>query len=117
MASFRIAIGSADGVSVCGHLARSASFLVLEIAGGQVVSREVRQRGDDQCGRHKTFVDLMQGCRALICGGVGQGAVDSLAKAGVEVVVLARPMRVEDAVQGYLAGTLETTNARVCLCG
>jgi predicted Fe-Mo cluster-binding NifX family protein len=117
MASYSIAIGSADGISVCGHLARSASFLILEIDDGQVISREVRVRGDDQCGRHKTFVDLMQGCRAVLCGGAGQGAVDALAKAGVQVVVLARPMRVEDAVRGYLDGSLETTGARVCLCG
>ena len=117
MGSFWIAAGTADGISVCGHLARSAAFQVFEIQEGQLVSREARERDHEQCGRHKTFVDLLEGCRAVICGGVGQGAVDSLARAGVEVVVLARPMRLEDAVRGYLDGTLETTNARVCLCG
>ena len=38
----RIAIGTADGVSVCDHLARSREFVIVEIAGGAVASREVR---------------------------------------------------------------------------
>ena len=113
----RIAVGTTDGVSVCDHLARSASFLIFDIAGGRAGARSVRKRGTDQCGNHKTFIELLDGCAAVICGGVGQGAVDALAKTGVEVLVLAAPMAVEDAVQGYLAGTLATTTERVCLCG
>jgi predicted Fe-Mo cluster-binding NifX family protein len=117
MASLRIAVGTADGISVCDHLARSASFLIFEIAEGRIVSRSVRERGTDQCGNHKTFTDLMEGCTAVICGGVGQGAVNSLLRSGVEVVVLAAPIPVDAAVEGYLAGTLVTTGERVCLCG
>ena len=117
MGSVQLAVGTADGVSVCDHLARSASFLIFEIAEGRVVSRSVRERGTDQCGNHKSFVDLLEGCAAVICAGVGQGAVNSLLRAGVDVVVLAGPMSVEEAVQGYLARTLVTTGERVCLCG
>ena len=80
-------------------------------------SRSVRERGTDQCGNHKSFVELLEGCAAVICGGVGQGAVVSLGRAGVEVVVLAAPMSVDDAIQGYIARSLVTTSERVCLCG
>src|ERR1039458_6147957 len=31
----RIAIATADGVSVCDHLARAAAFVVVEVSGGQ----------------------------------------------------------------------------------
>ena len=117
MACHRIAIATTDGVSVCDHLARSASFVIVEIAEGRAAARSVRERGGGECGNHRTFLELAAGCRAVICGGVGQGAVNSLQRAGVEVLVLATRMSVEDAVRGYLANSLPTTDERVCLCG
>ena len=117
MNSSRIAIATTDAVSVCDHLARSASFLVFETEGCRVVSRTVRTRGTDACGNHRSFVDLLAGCRAVICGGIGAGAANALAAHGVESVVLAGAMSVDAAIAGYLAGTLVTTEERVCLCG
>ncbi len=114
---FRIAIATADGVSVCDHLARSASFLVFEIADGRVVTRAARDRGAGACGNHRGFAELAEGCRAVICGGIGTGAVNALAAHGVESIVLAERMTVEAALAGYLAATLVTTHERVCLCG
>jgi len=113
----RIAIATTDGVSVCDHLSRSASFLVFEIEEGRIVSRTARTRGTDACGNHKSFVELLAGCRAVICGGIGAGAANALAAHGVGSVVLADRMSVDAAIAGYLAGTLVTTEERVCLCG
>jgi predicted Fe-Mo cluster-binding NifX family protein len=110
----QIAIASADGVSVADHLARSASFLVVDIESG---AREWRQRDTDQCGNHRSFLGLAAGCRALICGGVGQGAFNALATRGIDCLVLRSPMTIEGALKGYVAGTLDTTDERVCLCG
>jgi predicted Fe-Mo cluster-binding NifX family protein len=112
-----IGIATADGVSVCDHLARCAAVVVFGIKDGGVVSKAVRSRLDGACGNHLSFTELLAGCSAVICGGIGQGAVNSLATAGVQSIVLARPMSIEDAVAGYLAGTLVTTEERVCLCG
>jgi predicted Fe-Mo cluster-binding NifX family protein len=112
--SNRIAIATADGVSVADHLARSAAFLVIDL---DTDSRELRDRGRDACGNHRSFVDLAEGCRAVLCGGVGQGAVNALAAHGISCLVLAAPMSIDDAAAGYRAGTLVTTGARVCLCG
>ena len=111
------AIATTDGVSVCDHLARSAAFLILEAENGVVVSRSVRSREADQCGNHRTFMDLAAGCAAVSCGGVGQGAGNALAANGIETIVLAGKMSIEDAAAGFLAGTLATTGERVCLCG
>ena len=110
----RIAIATADGVSVADHLARSAAFLVYDVETG---ARETRARGTDACGNHRSFVELLEGCRVVVCGGVGQGAVNALAAHGVHCLVLRSPMSVEDALAGALAGTLVTTDERVCLCG
>jgi predicted Fe-Mo cluster-binding NifX family protein len=113
---FRVAIATADGVSVCDHLARSAAFVIVEIEDGKEAARSVRRRGTDACGNHQTFVDMVEGCRAVICGGIGEGAYRSLAAHGVESLVLGKQTTIEAAVAGYLAGTLVTTEERVCLC-
>jgi predicted Fe-Mo cluster-binding NifX family protein len=109
----RVAIATADGVSVADHLARSAAFLVVDLETG---ARETRQRAADACGNHRSFVDLAAGCGAVICGGVGQGAVNALAAHGINCLVLAGPMAIEDAFHAHAAGTLATTDERVCLC-
>jgi hypothetical protein len=62
----RIAIATSDGVSVCDHLARS--------------------------GNHAAFVSMLNGCDAVICGGIGEGAAVST------------------------EGRLATSDERVCLC-
>jgi predicted Fe-Mo cluster-binding NifX family protein len=112
----RIAIATADGVSVCEHLARSAAFVVLEVEDGRIVSRAVRNRESGACGNHKSFVEMLEGCQAVICGGIGQGAFDSLAANGIQPVVAPGAYSVEDAARLHLAGTLATTGERVCLC-
>ena len=112
----RIAIATADGISVCDHLARSREFVIVEIAGGAEASRQVRPRGDSACGNHKSFLELAEGCRAVICGGIGQGAWDSLKAGGIDPVVLTGVCGIDEAIAGYLAGTLAITGERVCLC-
>jgi predicted Fe-Mo cluster-binding NifX family protein len=112
-----VAIATTDGVSVCDHLARSASFLIFEIENGRSISRTTRVRGTDSCGNHRSFVDLLDGCRAVMCGGIGGGAANALAAHGVESLVLADRMTVDAALAGYLSESLVTTQERVCLCG
>ncbi len=113
----RIAIGTTDGVSLCDHLARSAAFIVFEVEDRTIKSRSVRQRDTDQCGNHKTFVEMLEGCDDVICGGIGQGAFDSLRRHGITPVVAAARHGVEEAATLYLEGRLATTGDRVCLCG
>ncbi len=113
----RIAIATSDGVSVASHLARSTSFLVYELEEGRVISESVRARETDACGNHRSFTDLLEGCRAVICGGIGAGALNSLTAHGITSLVLAEPSSAADALAGYMAGTLRTTSELVCLCG
>ena len=113
---FRFAVATADGVSVCDHLARSAAFIIVEAQNGCETARSVRRRGTDACGNHRTFVELVEGCGAVICGGIGEGAFRALEANGVATVVLAERTTIEAAIAGHLAGTLAMTDARVCLC-
>jgi predicted Fe-Mo cluster-binding NifX family protein len=113
----RIAVATADGLSVGEHLARCASFVVIEVAEGKVVSRAVRHRENGPCGHHKSFVELLEGCGGVICGGIGQGAWDALTAHGILPIVAAGKHTIDEAVGQYLAGSLATTGEKVCLCG
>ena len=112
-----LAIATSDGASVCDHLARSQAVVIFQLESGAVVSRSMRSRLADACGNHRSFTDLLAGCHAVICGGIGQGAVNALAAHGITPIVLAAPLAIDEALAGYLAGTLPTTDDRVCLCG
>lgn len=116
MASRIIAVGTADGHSICDHLAHSSAFWVFETRDGRVHSRTIRERGTDACGNHKSFVEILDGCHTVLCGGIGQGAYDSLAKNGIEPLVIAGEYSLEEAVERYLSGQLATSDERVCLC-
>jgi predicted Fe-Mo cluster-binding NifX family protein len=112
----RLAIATSDGARVAGHLARSTAWVVLEIERGEVLSRTMRTRAAEPCGSHQTFVDMLTGCDAVICGGIGEGAANALSAAGIASLVVVQPLTIEQALQAWLAGTLVTTEERVCLC-
>jgi predicted Fe-Mo cluster-binding NifX family protein len=112
----RLAIATSDGLHVCDHLARSTAYVVMDLQNGEMLSRTVRARNSEKCGNHATFVDLLTGCHAVICGGIGEGVAVSLSAAGIEPLVLARPITIDQALRAWLAGTLVTTEERVCLC-
>ena len=115
----RIAIATADGVSVCDHLARSAAFVVVEVNSGVPGARTVRARGTEACGNHASFVEMLAGCSAVICGGIGQGAAVSLAVARDSPAGVAdgrREGRSTTHCRRGSRGGCDTSDERVCLC-
>src|ERR1017187_8133238 len=114
----QIAIATADGVSVCDHLARSSAFVVEEVTNGVPGARVRRARGTEACGNHATFVEMLTGCHAVICGGIGQGAAVSLAAHGIQALVSpsAAGTSIDDALQAWTEGRLALSDQRVCLC-
>ena len=116
MTPTRLAIATSDGISVCDHLARSTAFLILEIQDGAITSGTFRSRATDTCGNHASFVEMLTGANAVVCGGIGQGAADALSAHGIEALVVAAPRSIDETVNQFLAGELTLTNDRVCLC-
>lgn len=114
----KIAIATVDGVSVCDHLARSAAFVVVEVSAGKEVARSLRTRGTGACGNHATFVEMLKGCDAVICGGIGEGAAVSLVANGIAAVVSpsASGTTIEDVLRAWIEGRLAMSDERVCLC-
>ena len=114
----RIAIATSDGVSVCDHMARAAAFVVIEVDEGREVARSLRTRGTGACGNHATFVEMLAGCDAVICGGIGDGAAVSLEANGIATLVSPASVGipVESALAAWIDGRLVTSGVRVCLC-
>ena len=102
----RIAVTYENG-QVFQHFGHTEQFKVYEVADGKVVSSEVI--GSNGAG-HGALASLLAGEKidALICGGLGGGAMAALQENGIEVVAGATG-DTDAAVEAYLAGNLEST--------
>lgn len=112
----KLAIGTTDGVMLCGHFAGSAAFIVLDVEDGRIIAKSIRERGSGACGNHKSFLELLEGCQSVLCGGISEAMYDLLSSHGIEPVVSAFQHPVEEAVALYLDGKLKTTTERTCIC-
>ena len=98
-----------DNGNIFQHFGRTESFKVYEVEDNKVVSSEVI--GSNGVG-HGALAGLLseQSVDVLICGGIGGGAQQALAEAGVELVAGAEG-DVDQAVEAYLKGELISTGA------
>ena len=98
-----------DNGNIFQHFGRTESFKVYEVEANKVVSSEVI--GSNGVG-HGALAGLLseQSVDVLICGGIGGGAQQALAEAGVELVAGAEG-DVDQVVEAYLRGELISTGA------
>ena len=98
-----------DNGNIFQHFGRTESFKVYEVEDNKVVSSEVI--GSNGVG-HGALAGLLseQSVDVLICGGIGGGAQQALAEAGVELVAGAEG-DVDQVVEAYLRGELISTGA------
>ena len=110
--SKKIAIPTA-GEIVNAHFGRSQAFTVFETRDGKVTGEElVDAKGFEH--QHSGIAQLLKakGVEAVICGGIGPGAITGLENAGLEVLRGASgPVR--NVAQSYADGSFTSTNA-VC---
>jgi predicted Fe-Mo cluster-binding NifX family protein len=105
----KIAVISDDGQTVSEHFGRAPYYVVLTIEDDQVVSSETRPKaghgvfvGQDRPSldargrhgygatseaRHQSMAETIADCQALLAGGMGWGAFESLRSYGIEPVV------------------------------
>ena len=102
----KIAVTYEDG-NVFQHFGRTENFKVYDVDAGRVVSSEVMNSNGVG---HEALAWLLKDSDidVLICGGMGQGAQDALAEAGIEVCAGATG-NTDEAVAAYLAGELVNT--------
>jgi predicted Fe-Mo cluster-binding NifX family protein len=127
----KIAVASTDGVSISPHFGRSKSFIVFDVANGQVAGREVRENsytahaqgrcegheGHDhsQPHSHAAVVHALGDCQVVLCYGMGWRAAEDLKQAGIQAFVLDAEVSPEEAVQAFLDGKVKPGGA-FCRC-
>jgi len=122
----KIAVITDDGKTISRHFGRASHYLVVEIAEGQVLKREMRDKighthfvkedkdvdhtqgsGMDAAShrKHGSMAETIQDCEVLICGGMGRGAYQSMQSFGIKPYVTDH-MVVEEALQAFLEDNL-----------
>ena len=100
----KIAVTYEEG-QIFQHFGHTESFKIYEVQDGQVVSAQVV---DTNGSGHGALAGFLQDedAKVLICGGIGMGAQNALAAAGIQLFGGVTGMA-DDAVRAYLNGTLE----------
>ena len=123
----KIAAITDDGKTISQHFGRAPYYLVLTIENGQVVQRELREKmghnqfsaephheehhhgehGQDEAshGKHTRMAEAIGDCQAVLCGGMGYGAYESMRRLNIQPIVTDLG-DIDAAVQAYIGGTL-----------
>lgn len=99
----KIAVTYENG-NVFQHFGHTEQFKVYEAEEGQIVSSQVIGAGGEGHGALAGFLKGL-GAEVLICGGIGAGARNALAEAGISLYPGASGDADEN-VKNFLAGTL-----------
>ena len=124
----KIALITDDGKSISQHFGRAPYYLVVTLEDGKEVNRELRpklghnqfqhteehaehahgqEHGQDEAShqKHSSMAEAIQDCSALICGGMGYGAYESMRRLNIQPLVT--DLRdIEEAIRAYAAGQL-----------
>ncbi len=122
----KFALITEDGKSVSRHFGRAPFYLVLTVENGQIVGREMRDKlnhshfaneshehhpgerhgfGPEEQDRHVRMAAPITDCEAVLCGGMGAGAYQSLQAAGVRPI-LTDVIDVDEAARSYIEGRI-----------
>ena len=106
----KIAVTHYDGL-VFQHFGHTPEFKVYEVADGKILSSQVVSTGESGHGALAAVLSALD-AGVLICGGIGGGARNALAAAGIQVYGgVSGPA--DPVVEAYLAGRLDyDPNAR-----
>jgi predicted Fe-Mo cluster-binding NifX family protein len=129
----RIAIVSDDEATISRHFGRAAYYVVMTVENGQIVGKETRAKAGhhtfDACdchaapegphghgqhseAKHQIMAGTIVDCDALISGGMGWGAYESLKGRGIEPVIT-DVRDVAEAALAYAGGTLPNLTDRL----
>jgi len=118
----KIAVSTADGKTICGHLGKCRSFIIFETDGVEIKGRALLNTGGACPGHgkedhpHTHNISPFEGCRAVITQGMGGGMLQGLKAAGIKPVIteLSDP---ETAVRQFLGGGISESAGASCVCG
>jgi predicted Fe-Mo cluster-binding NifX family protein len=123
----KIAAITDNGRTISQHFGRAPYYLVATVENGAIVNREMRDKlghahfanephEGDQPGqphgfgpaaqnRHVQMAEAIADCQALLCGGMGAGAYQSMVERGITPVVT-EIASIDEAVTAYVEGKI-----------
>lgn len=107
----KIAI-TCENDTVFQHFGHTPEFAVFETVPGKVVSEKRLATGESGHGALATLL-AEEKVELLICGGIGGGAVNALANAGIEVVGGAQG-NVREVAEAFVNGSLQVRSDFHC---
>ena len=123
----KIAFITDDGKSISQHFGRASHYLVVKVAEGQVIDREMREKlghtnyakdhhepnhtqgsGMDSAShkKHQQMSEAISDCDVIICGGMGRGAYQSMQSVGIRPIVTDLT-DIDQALQTFIEGNLK----------
>jgi predicted Fe-Mo cluster-binding NifX family protein len=123
----KIAVITDDGKTISQHFGRAPYYMVLTIEDGKITNREQRDKlghnhfssqpheehnhgaghGNDPAthSKHASMAEAIVDCEALLCGGMGMGAYESMRQLNIKPVVTDLS-DIDTAAQAYIDGKL-----------
>jgi len=123
----RIAVITDDGQTISQHFGQAPYYLVATVEDGKITQREMRDKlghthfaagghgheaegqahghGPAADNRHGRMAQAIEDCGAVLCGGMGSGAYQSILARGIRPVVTDLTS-IDEAVLAYAAGTI-----------
>lgn len=109
--AMRVAV-TYDNGNVFGHFGKTEQFKVYDVEDGKVVNSQILGTNGEGCGALAGILNIAD-VDALICGGIGGGAVNAIEEAGIKLYAGASG-NTDAAVEALIAGTLEAIGEANC---
>ncbi len=100
----RIAIPTNEG-KLWQHFGKAPQVTIINVEDGRIVDQKVLQAPEHEHGAMPRFL-AEQGCTDVLCGGLGQGAVNLLNQLGIRIHAGAPELPVEQVLDMFLNGTI-----------
>ena len=123
----KIAVITDDGTTISQHFGRAPYYMVVTVENGQITDRELREKlghgqfmhqphnpqphgqghGQDPAShdKHVQMANAIADCEAVLCGGMGMGAYNSMRALGIRPIVTSIAS-IDDAVLAYVRGEI-----------
>jgi predicted Fe-Mo cluster-binding NifX family protein len=123
----KIAIATNDQHRVTGHIGRCRAFMIYEIDGEKIISKELREnnftnhrrggehhhQGENGGHSHTHLIEGLKDCSYLISSGSGWRVVEDLKQHNI-ITLFTDIEMIEDAVNKFINGELKNETNLVC---
>jgi len=126
----KIAVSSDDGINVCGHPGRCEKFIIFEVDGQNIISKNIIENtftnhymqhrhqmhgegGGHHHASHHSLLNALEGCTTLITAGMGHRLVEDLTRNNITPIITDE-VSAEEAVKKFVSGEIKNDLSKAC---